>query len=250
MGVAHRDAAVVGRAVPSRVGAHRARRAAGRELPGLRRERRTSVAPVRRARGVVRPDVLARRRRLRGRGPGAARSSGALDEEDVSLTYDAGAARGPPAPARPRPRWSATTCSRCSRDARGAATPATRRCSWVGYLGYACRPDLPARHRRPACPTRCGCGSRDPLFVDPRPGGRAAPAAGRRGRRRARPGRVRDAFAEVQRAAAARQQLRGQPDLPRGVRLGRRPGRRPTSGCGRPTPRRTPGSCSTSDVRC
>jgi para-aminobenzoate synthetase len=91
---------------------------------------------------------------------------GFLDEDDVSLTYDAG---------------TREVCRhRCGRSdvvgddvfgvlrdeiARDAGDAAV---SWVGYLGYACRPDLPAR---PAgdVPDAVWMRVRDPLVVEHAP---------------------------------------------------------------------------------
>ena len=84
---------------------------------------------------------------------------GFLRDEDVSLTYDA--------TSRTVTRHQHGRAEVVGDDpfavlaeelARDAGDPAV---SWVGYLGYACRPDLPA-HAGEGCPTRCGCGCGTP----------------------------------------------------------------------------------------
>ena len=104
---------------------------------------------------------------------------GWLDEDDVSLTYDAAAPRGDPARRRPRRGRSATTSSPCSRRelARDAGDPDVH---WVGYFGYACRPDLPGR-----APTRT---VPDAVWMRPRArrGSFDHPTRRRRRRRRGR----------------------------------------------------------------
>src|SRR3954469_4490677 len=85
---------------------------------------------------------------------------GALGEEDVSLTYDAAT--------RTVTRHVAGTADVVGDDvftvlaeevARDGGDPSV---SWVGYLGYACRPDLPAHTGGPA-PDAVWMRVRDPL---------------------------------------------------------------------------------------
>ena len=88
---------------------------------------------------------------------------GFLDDDDVSLTYDAGT--------REVSRHRSGRCDVVGDDvfsvlgdevARDRGDPDV---SWVGYLGYACRPDLPAR---PAgdVPDAVWMRVRDPLVVE------------------------------------------------------------------------------------
>ena len=129
---------------------------------------------------------------------GAGRCSGALDEDDVSLTYDAGTPRGDAGTAATGPRWSATTSSRCCEElARDDGDPDVH---WVGYFGYACRPDLPAPTvGDPACPTRSGCASRDRVVVHGhRDAGTDAERLARAAADAAVPDGYAAAFAEVQ----------------------------------------------------
>ena len=91
---------------------------------------------------------------------------------------------------------------------------------WVGYFGYACRPDLPGRPRPgPAVPDAVWMRVRDvrvlrarawSAHVD-RAGARRAPSTTSRRE-------YAEAFARGAGAAARRQLLRGQPDLPRARR--------------------------------
>ena len=158
-GRAHRDAAVVGRAVPPRVGAHASTAPTGRELPGAADER---------------PDLDAGssswRRRATGcfwlDGGGARAWSGRrsllgwLDDDDVSLTYDAA-----------RARCAGTQHGRAEVvgddvfAVLAARSPRRRRPRRaLGRLPRLRLPARPARARpRPtACPTRSGCGSATP----------------------------------------------------------------------------------------
>ena len=97
---------------------------------------------------------------------------GFLDEEDVSLTYDAGTREvlrhqsGRSTPVGDDV-WT-VLAAEVARDG-GAADV-----SWVGYCGYACRPDLPAR---PAgdVPDAVWMRVRDPLVVEHPPGADAPP---------------------------------------------------------------------------
>ena len=155
-------------------------------------------------------------------------------------------ARARSAGTRPgRARWSATTCSRCS-PGEVAATAATRRSA--GSATSATPPPRPAgAHRAAASRTRSGCGSATRSFVDhddgdADPRGLARPADAVRdvaGRRTPR------AFAEVQEQLRLGNSYEVNLTYRESAAPARRPGRRPTSGCGRSTPRRTPGTCST-----
>ena len=49
---------------------------------------------------------------------------------------------------------------------------------WVGYFGYAARPDLPGAARTRTCPTRCGCGPATLRFFDHEAGSDGSRAAG------------------------------------------------------------------------
>ncbi len=119
---------------------------------------------------------------------------GALREEDVSLSYDAGR-REVRRHQHGRDEVVGDDVFTVLRDevARDAGDLAV---SWVGYLGYASRPDLPAATGS-GVPDAVWMRVRDPLFVDHDPG----PAAG--SRRPSGPVAVpdgyRDAFVEVQR---------------------------------------------------
>ena len=140
MGVRHAVVAAGRRAVPPRVDPLRARRPTGRQLPGppvtdprpLRGSREVAAAHdalllARRRRGprVVGPPVDHRLARRRRRLPDVRRR----------------ARRGRPPPSGDVATWSATTCSPRSRP---SSRRAGRRDHWVGYFGYASRPDLPA----------------------------------------------------------------------------------------------------------
>ena len=119
-------------------------------------------------------------------------------------------------------RWSATTCSRCSRP-RWRATPATPTCTGSATSATPAVPTCPVG-RRPTCPTRCGCGSgRRASSTTPH---RVECLAGRR--RQPRQHSTPEWYARGVRpgagAAARRQLLRGQPDLPREQVQRRRPG--------------------------
>ena len=96
---------------------------------------------------------------------------GALREEDVSLSYDAGL-REVRRHQHGRDEVVGDDVFTVLRDevARDAGDPGV---SWVGYLGYACRPDLPAATGS-GVPDAVWMRVRDPLFVDHDPG----PAAG------------------------------------------------------------------------
>ncbi len=135
-----------------------------RQLPGVLV---TATDPV----AFFRTTAAAHRRCFWLDGGGAREWSGRrsmvgwLEPDDVSLTY--------------RRR----TPARCTRHAGGraevvgddvfAALEAELAAGspddhWFGYLGYACRPDLPRRSRRPTYPTRSGCGRGSPV-LRPRP---------------------------------------------------------------------------------
>lgn len=120
---------------------------------------------------------------------------GFLRDEDVSLTYDA--------TTRQVVRHQGGEADVVGDDpfavlveevARDRGDPAV---SWVGYFGYACRPDLPAATGS-GVPDAVWMRVRDPLFVTHAAGPEAS--AARRGEAAASaPARYRDAFAEVQR---------------------------------------------------
>ena len=154
MGVAAPREALVGRAVPPRVDPHRARRAAGPQLPGGR----VSVDPVRGSRSWprARTDVLARRRRC----PRLVRPPailGFLRDEDVSLTYDAAAPRvARHQHGRTEVVGDDVFAVLADEVARDGGDPAV-----AGWVTSATRagPTCP-RTPAAACPTRCGCGAR------------------------------------------------------------------------------------------
>ncbi len=119
---------------------------------------------------------------------------GALREEDVSLTYDA-AAREVRRHQHGRDTVVGDDPFTVLREevAQDGGDPAV---SWVGYFGYASRPDLPATTGGPA-PDAVWMRVRDPLFVahepsDPAPVRRQRPSL-------TAPADYRTAFAEVQR---------------------------------------------------
>ncbi|MEO5710828.1 MAG: anthranilate synthase component I family protein [Nocardioidaceae bacterium] len=125
---------------------------------------------------------------------------GFLRDEDVSLTYDA--------TARQVTRHQRGRAEVVGDDpfavlaeelARDAGDPAV---SWVGYLGYACRSDLPA-HTGSAVPDAVWMRVRDPLFVDHPDAGRPVAGALQRTLKRTTPGGYVDAFDEVQRQLRA-----------------------------------------------
>ncbi|MGY0386693.1 anthranilate synthase component I family protein [Nocardioides sp. WG-D5] len=140
-------------------------------------------------------------------GPGDGTTSrpimGALRDDDVSLTYDA-ARREVHRHAGGEIRLVGTDIFTVL-EAELARTPPDE--IWVGYLGYACRPDLPARARRseqPAMPDAIWMRTRHTTPVDPP----ASPAAGPARHRPTRPaGGTPDAYArafdEVQRELRA-----------------------------------------------
>ena len=120
---------------------------------------------------------------------------GFLRDEDVSLTYDAAARQvSRHQHGRAEVVGDDVFAVLAAEVARDGGDPAV---SWVGYLGYACRPDLPA-HTGGDVPDAVWMRVRDPLFVDHPPG---VPVAGapRRALDRTTPGSYADAFAEVQR---------------------------------------------------
>ncbi|MBG6095212.1 anthranilate synthase component I family protein [Nocardioides luteus] len=140
-----------------------------------------------------------------GPGDGAAHRPimGALRDDDVSLTYDA-ARREVRRHAGGEAGLVGTDIFTVLEDEL-ARTPPDE--IWVGYLGYACRPDLPARAHRsgqPAMPDAIWMRTRHATPVDPP----ASPAAGPARHRPARPaGQTPDAYArafdEVQRELRA-----------------------------------------------
>ena len=120
---------------------------------------------------------------------------GFLRDEDVSLTYDAAARQvSRHQHGRAEVVGDDVFAVLAAEVARDGGDPAV---SWVGYLGYACRSDLPA-HTGGGVPDAVWMRVRDPLFVDHDPG---RPVAGppHRALDRTTPRRYADAFAEVQR---------------------------------------------------
>jgi para-aminobenzoate synthetase len=120
---------------------------------------------------------------------------GFLREEDVSLTYDA-ADRRVERHQHGRSEVVGEDVFAVLADevARDGGDPMV---SWVGYLGYACRPDLPA-HTGSGVPDAVWMRVRDPLFVE-HPDAPGEVGAAQRAGRRATPPRYADAFDEVQR---------------------------------------------------
>ena len=121
---------------------------------------------------------------------------GFLRDEDVSLTFDA-AARRVERHQHGRAEVVGDDVFTVLADevARDGGDPAV---SWVGYLGYACRTDLPA-HTGSGVPDAVWMRVRDPLFVEhPDPGRPVAGALDRAGDRTTPDGYAR-AFEEVQR---------------------------------------------------
>jgi len=99
---------------------------------------------------------------------------GFLDDDDVSLTYDAGA--------REVRRHQGGRTAAVGDDifrvlagevARDVGAPHV---SWVGYLGYACRPDLPARPAHDV-PDAVWMRARDPLVIEHEPPAADSPDA-------------------------------------------------------------------------
>src|SRR5690606_37516287 len=131
------DAAARGRAVPPRVGALRARPGAGRELAGGAVTDPVDFFAV----------VAAEHPRCFWLDGGGAREwsgrrsiIGWLDEDDVSLTYDAAAGVVTRhAGGVSEPVGSDVFAALEAELAAGEATD-----QWFGYFGYAARPDLPA----------------------------------------------------------------------------------------------------------
>jgi para-aminobenzoate synthetase len=120
---------------------------------------------------------------------------GFLREEDVSLTYDA-ADRRVERHQHGRSEVVGEDVFAVLADevARDGGDPMV---SWVGYLGYACRPDLPA-HTGSGVPDAVWMRVRDPLFVE-HPDAPGEVGAAQRAGSRATPPRYADAFDEVQR---------------------------------------------------
>ena len=122
---------------------------------------------------------------------------GFLSDEDVSLTFDA-AARRVERHQHGRAEVVGDDVFTVLTDevARDGGDPAV---SWVGYLGYACRTDLPA-HTGSGVPDAVWMRVRDPLFVEhPDPVPPAAGAALHRAGDRTTPDGYARAFDEVQR---------------------------------------------------
>ncbi|MGY0540473.1 anthranilate synthase component I family protein [Nocardioides sp. YJ-D4] len=109
-------------------------------------------------------------------GPGQTSRSimGALRDDDISLTYDAG--RGEVLRHRGGEVSLAGTDIFTVLGDELARTPADE--IWVGYFGYACRPDLAARTRRagrPAMPDAIWMRTRNTSIVDQSPADLARP---------------------------------------------------------------------------
>jgi anthranilate/para-aminobenzoate synthase component I len=121
---------------------------------------------------------------------------GFLREQDVSLTYDAAERR---VERRQHGRSEVVGddvfAVLADEVARDGGDPTV---SWVGYLGYACRPDLPA-HTGSGVPDSVWMRVRDPLFVEHPDPGRPVAGALQRTLNRTTPSRYADAFDEVQR---------------------------------------------------
>ena len=130
---------------------------------------------------------------------------GGLREDDVSLTYDAAAA-AVTRHANGRSDVVGDEIFAVLRDevARDDGDPSV---SWVGYLGYACRRDLPARPDPTGAPDAVWMRVKDPLVIEHGPSS-FDPAAGREGPGRGHrpdpvPGDYAEAFDEVQRELRA-----------------------------------------------
>ena len=93
---------------------------------------------------------------------------GALDEDDVSLTYDA-TAREVTRHRTGRSEVIGDDVFACL-EAELAHDAGDSRVSWVGYFGYACRPDLPARTADRGAPDAVWMRVRDPLVFHHAPG--------------------------------------------------------------------------------
>ncbi len=157
-----------------------------------------SIDPVQRFR-----ELAARHERMFWLDGGGARAwsgrrsiLGFLREEDVSLTYDAAHRRVE------RHQHGHTDvvgddvfAALADEVARDDGDPAV---SWVGYLGYACRSDLPA-HTGSGVPDAVWMRVRDPLFVEHPGPGRPVAGALPRTLDRTTPPRYAAAFDEVQR---------------------------------------------------
>ena len=120
---------------------------------------------------------------------------GFLREEDVSLTYDAADRRvDRHQHGRSEVVGDDVFAVLADEVARDGGDPTV---SWVGYLGYACRPDLPA-HTGSGVPDAVWMRVRDPLFVE-HPDAPGEVGAAQRAGSRTTPQRYADAFDEVQR---------------------------------------------------
>jgi para-aminobenzoate synthetase len=121
---------------------------------------------------------------------------GFLRAEDVSLTYDAAVRQvSRHQHGRTEVVGDDVFAVLAEEVARDGGDPAV---SWVGYLGYACRPDLPAHTGGGDAPDAVWMRVRDPLFVD-HPPGRPVARAPQRAPDRTTPGWYGEAFAAVQR---------------------------------------------------
>ena len=120
---------------------------------------------------------------------------GFLRDEDVSLTFDA-AARRVERHQHGRAEVVGDDVFTVLADevARDGGDPAV---SWVGYLGYACRTDLPA-HTGSGVPDAVWMRVREPLFVE-HPDSSRPPGATQRAAGRPTPRGYAHAFDEVQR---------------------------------------------------
>lgn len=120
---------------------------------------------------------------------------GFLRDEDVSLTFDAAAHRVERHQhGRAEVVGDDVFTVLADEVARDGGDPAV---SWVGYLGYACRTDLPA-HTGSGVPDAVWMRVREPLFVE-HPDSSRPPGATQRAAGRPTPRGYADAFDEVQR---------------------------------------------------
>ena len=120
---------------------------------------------------------------------------GFLRDEDVSLTFDAAAHRVERHQhGRAEVVGDDVFTVLADEVARDGGDPAV---SWVGYLGYACRTDLPA-HTGSGVPDAVWMRVREPLFVE-HPDSSRPPGATQRAAGRSTPRGYADAFDEVQR---------------------------------------------------
>ena len=146
---------------------------------------------------------------------------GVLHDDDVSLTFDA-AAREVRRHRSGRSKVVGDDVFEvlATEVARDAGDPDVH---WVGYLGYACRTDLPGRPS-PDVPDAVWMRIRAPRFVDHPPPGRVPGWSSGQPAPALDPGVVPRGVRPGAGASARRQLLRGQPDLPGEQVQRRRPG--------------------------